>query len=279
MKLGSTEINIISDGNFMLDGGAMFGVVPKALWSRLEPADEQNRIRMGLNCLLILRENQKILVDTGIGDKHNEKFVQIYGVQQDRNLLDNLQAKGISPKGITHIIMSHMHFDHIGWNTRASENGEFVPTFPNAVYFAQKGEYETAENPDPRSRASYLPENWQALEKSGQLQLLNGTCEALSGIESIVTGGHTEHHSIIKLTTSDGIVAFLADLVPTPSHLKTPYVMGYDLFPKQTMQVKPKVLQQAFEERWLLIFEHSAKISCGYLQEDNNKYILEEVRV
>ena len=276
MRIGDTEIHIISDGNFRLDGGAMFGVVPKALWNKLEPADEQNRILMGLNCLLIIRGEQKILIDTGIGDKFDDKFAQIYAVQKEANLLDNLRAKGIAAVDITHAIMAHMHFDHIGWNTRKTENGELAATFPNAVYFAQKGEYETAKNPDPRSRASYLAENWAPLEMSGQLKLLDGSGEVLPGIESIITGGHTAYHTIIKLNTGEGVVAFLADLVPTPSHLKTPYVMGYDLYPKQTMKVKPKVLNQALEEKWLLIFEHSARISAGYLNEDKGKFFVDE---
>ena len=230
MKLGDTELHIISDGNFKLDGGAMFGVVPKALWHRLEPADDNNQIQMGLNCLLIVRGEQRILVDTGIGNKHDAKFAKIYGVQQRRNLLDNLQAKGFEPADITHVIMTHMHFDHIGWNTRYDDDGKLAPTFENATYFAQKGEFQTANNPDPRSRASYLPENWQPVERTGQLELLDGTCEVLPGIESIVTGGHTAFHTIVKLTTAGGVAVFLADLVPTTSHLKTPYVMGYELY-------------------------------------------------
>ena len=279
MILGDCELYIISDGNFKLDGGAMFGVVPKALWHRLEPADDNNQIQMGLNCLLIIRGAQRILIDTGIGNKYDAKFAKIYAVQQPRNLLDNLHAKGFEPADITHVIMSHMHFDHIGWNTRANENGEIVPTFRNATYFAQKGEFETAQNPDPRSKASYLPDNWQALQRTGQLELLNGTGEVLPGIESVITGGHTEFHTIVKLTTPAGVAVFLADLVPTPSHLKTPYVMGYDLFPKQTMDVKPKVLRQAIDEHWLLIFEHSARVTSGYLCEKNGAYVLEEVEL
>ncbi|MFQ5629275.1 MAG: MBL fold metallo-hydrolase, partial [bacterium] len=219
-----------------------------------------------------------LIVDTGIGDKFDEKFAQIYAVQKEASLLDNLRAKGIAPEDLTHVIMTHMHFDHIGWNTRKAENGELVPTFPNAIYFAQKGEFETAKNPDPRSRASYLVENWAPLEKSGQLELLDGAGDVLPGIESIITGGQTEFHSIIKLSTDKGTVVFLADLVPTPSHLKTPYIMGYDLFPKQTMETKPKVLKQAFQEKWLLVFEHSARVTGGYLQEDSGNFGLKEVR-
>lgn len=279
MKIDDTEIHLLSDGTFRLDGGAMFGVVPKVLWNKLEPADDQNRILMGLNCLLVIRGEHRILIDTGIGDKYDPKFERIYAVQKDRTLPGELQKLGLQPQDITHVIMSHMHFDHIGGNTRRDESGRLVPAFPNAVYFAQRGEYESAKNPDPRSRASYLPENWQPLEQSSQLQLLDGTCEVLPGIESIVTGGHTAHHTIVKMTTPKRTVVFLADLVPTPSHLKTPYVMAYDLYPKQTMEVKPRVLHQALAEEWLLVFEHSARVRAGFLCQTEGNYVIDEVQL
>lgn len=272
MKVGNIELHIVSDGHFRLDGGAMFGVVPKALWQKLEPPDAQNRILMGLNCALVLRGDEKILIDTGIGDKFDDKFATIFGVERQATLIDNLARHGLQPADITHVIMSHMHFDHIGWNTRLDETGELVPTFANATYFAQNGEFRAANNPDARSRASYIDANWKPLETLGMLELLDGTGEILPGISSIVTGGHTAHHSIIKIDTGAGIVAFLADLVPTTSHLKTPYVMGFDLYPMQTMEAKPRVLQQAYEERWLLIFEHAAHIQAGYLQTEGKHW-------
>lgn len=279
MKFGDTEIYVISDGTFRLDGGAMFGVVPRVLWERLQPPDEKNRILLGLNCLLIVRGSQKVLVDTGIGDKYDAKFADIYDVRQEKTLLDGLAQLGLQPEDITHVIMSHMHFDHIGWNTRKRESGEVVPTFPNAVYFAQRGEYEFAHNPDPRSRASYLKWNWEPLEQRGMLKLIDGTQEILPGIESIVTGGHTRDHTIVKVNTDRQTVVFLADLVPTASHLKTPYVMGYDLYPLQTMEVKPRVLEQAYEEHWFLVFEHDARVKVGYLKKVEDRFVVEPVEV
>ena len=277
MKIGDVDVYVVSDGTFRLDGGAMFGVVPKVLWEKLEPPDERNRILMGLNCLLIVRGQERILIDTGMGDKYDEKFAYLYDIRQEKTLLDRLAELGFQPEDITHVIMTHMHFDHIGWNTRQDEKGEFVPTFPNATYFAQRGEYEVAHHPDPRSRASYLKWNWEPLEKNQQLQLLDGTCEPLPGIESIVTGGHTRDHMIVKLKTSERTVAFMADLIPTPSHLKTAYVMGYDLYPLQTMEIKPKVLEQAYAENWLLVFEHSARVPAGTLVKEENKWKIEPV--
>jgi len=279
MRFGDIDIFVLSDGLFRLDGGAMFGVVPRVLWERSDQPDEKNRILLGLNALLVIRGKEKILIDTGIGDKFDEKFGSMFGVQRDKTLLDHLAALDIRPEDITHVIMSHMHFDHIGWNTRRNAAEKIVPTFPRAVYFAQRGEYEVANNPDDRSRASYIKWNWEALEKSGQLHLLDGTCEPLPGIESHIAPGHTLYHTIVKVKSAGKTAAFLADLVPTTSHLKTPYVMGYDLYPKLTMETKPKILQHAFEENWLLIFEHTPRIKAGYLAKVDNNWKVEPVDV
>ncbi len=277
MKFGDLDIFVVPDGLFRLDGGAMFGVVPRVLWERSDPPDEKNRILMGLNCLLVIRGNERILIDTGIGDKFDEKFGTMFGIQREKTLLGQLTDLNLQSEDITHVIMSHMHFDHIGWNTRRNASGEIVPTFPNAVYFAQRGEYEVAKNPDDRSRASYLKWNWEALEKSNQLQLLDGTSEVLPGIESFLAPGHTLYHTIVKIKSAGKTAVFLADLVPTTSHLKTPYVMGYDLYPKLTMETKPRILQQAFEEQWLLIFEHAPRIKAAYLKQVEGNWKVEPV--
>ena len=273
MKIGDLDIYVLQDGTFRLDGGAMFGVVPKVLWEKKAPADARNRIFLGLNSLLIIRENDKILIDTGIGDKYDAKFADMFSVQQERNLLQRLDDLDIRPEDITHVIMSHMHFDHIGWNTRRNEAGDVVPTFPNAVYFAQQGEYDTANHPDPRSKASYLIWNWQPLEQSGQLQLLQGTGEVVPGIDSIITGGHTQSHSTLKITSGRETIVFLADLVPTTAHLRTAWVMGYDTYPLQTMEMKPNVLQQALDEQWLLVFEHDAHTPLARLSLDGGRMV------
>ncbi len=279
MKLGSFEISILSDGRFLLDGGAMFGVVPKALWNKLEPADEHNRILLGLNCLLLERGDEKVLIDTGIGDKFDDKFARIFGIKREKTLLDRLVEKGIGRSGITAVIMSHMHFDHIGWNTMYDENGKLVATFPNAKYFVQQGEFEIAGNPDPRSRASYLVENWQPLVENRQLHLLQGTGEILPGIESVVVGGHTKNNTIIKIDTGAGLVVFPGDFIPTPSHLKTAYVMGYDLYPGETMAAKPAFLQQAADEKWLLVFEHAAEPTAAYVMQDSKQWLLKKIEI
>jgi glyoxylase-like metal-dependent hydrolase (beta-lactamase superfamily II) len=249
------------------------------LWEKTDPPDEKNRILMGLNCLLVTRGPEKVLIDTGIGDKFDEKFSNLYSVQREQTLLDQLRSSNVRPEDITHVLMSHMHFDHIGWNTRRHAGGEIVPTFPNAVYYAQRGEYEVAKNPDDRSRASYIKWNWEPLEKSGQLQLLDGTSEILPGIESVITPGHTLYHTIVKVKSAGKTVAFLADLVPTTSHLKTLYVMGYDLYPMLTMETKPRILQQALAENWLLVFEHAPRVQAGYLKNVEGKWKIEPLEV
>lgn len=279
MKFGDFDIFVMSDGTFRLDGGAMFGVVPKVLWNKLNPADELNRIGLGLNCLLIKDKNDIILVDTGIGDNYDEKFAGMFGIDKSNSLRQSLKTLGIAPDQVTKVVLTHLHFDHCGGNCVRAEDGSLSPAFPNATYFMQKGELAYASHPDPRSRGSYLAHNWQPLEKNGQIELISGDSEIVPGLEVNVTGGHTEYHQIVRIKTNGQSACFLADLVPTHSHLKTAYVMGYDLYPKTTMEMKERILKQALEEHWLLIFEHTAEITAGYLYEREGKMELEKIEV
>lgn len=279
MKFGDFELHVISDGSFRLDGGAMFGVVPKVLWQKTNPADELNRIALGLNCLLIKTETDLILVDTGIGELYDEKFANMFGIDKSHHLHQELQALGVQAQEITKVILTHLHFDHCGGNCLQNGVGEIVPAFPRARYFMQAKELEYANNPDPRSRGSYLAQNWTAIEKSGQLVLLSGDEEIVPGVQVVVTGGHTRDHQIVKIQSAGHTACFLADLVPTDSHLKTPYVMGYDLYPKTTMEKKQAVLRQALTENWLLIFEHAPQVKAGYLRKENGKLQIEKVEI
>ncbi|MFQ6116423.1 MAG: MBL fold metallo-hydrolase [bacterium] len=279
MKFGSFEIFVLSDGVFKLDGGAMFGIVPKALWEKTDPADGSNRILLGLNCLLIKSDSEIILVDTGIGSIYDEKFANIFGVDKSRDLVTDLEEIGLNVHEITKVILTHLHFDHCGGNCFNNEKGELLPRFPRATYVVQQGELEYAKNPDPRSKGSYLAQNWEPVEGAGQLEPISGNQEIVPGVEVYVTGGHTKDHQIIKVTSQGNTACFLADLVPTNSHLKTPYVMGYDLYPKTTMEVKEKILKQALQENWLLIFEHAPRVKAGYLYEVEGKLNIEKVEV
>lgn len=278
IKFGDFELYSASDGLFKLDGGAMFGVVPKALWNKTNPANEMNRIQLGLHCLLIKSGAELILVDTGVGGGYDEKFLNIFEIDQSAgNLIQNLQNFGFEPEDITKVILTHLHFDHAGGNCTESASGEWIATFPNATYYFQSGELEYAKSPDPRSSASYMARNWRPLEKNGQLQLLHGDEEICPGVSVAVTGGHTEFHQIVKIKSQGKTACFLADLAPTNSHIKTPYVMGYDLFPKVTMEQKERVLKQALQENWLLLFEHAPFTKAAHLNEEEGKLKLKKV--
>ena len=269
MKFGDFELFVVSDGTFRLDGGAMFGTIPKVLWERTHPADDRNRILMGLNCLLIRTPTENILVDTGLGNAYDEKFAFLYGVDKsETDLLRSLAATGVQAADINKVILTHLHFDHAGGNCFQGESREFKPTFPNAVYYINEGELAYAKEPDPRSSPSYLPYTWEPLEKREQVVPISGEVEVAPGVMILPAPGHTPNHQIVTVK-SDGLTAcFLADLVPTPSHLKTHYVMGFDLDALTAMKNKERVLKQAQAENWLLVFEHSPGVKAGYLTED-----------
>ena len=269
MEFGEFELFVVSDGTFRLDGGAMFGTIPKVLWERTNPADDRNRILMGLNCLLIRTPTENILVDTGLGNAYDEKFAFLYGVDKSQTeLLRSLAAAGVQAAGISKVILTHLHFDHAGWNCFQEGNGEFKPTFPNAAYYINQGELAYAKEPDPRSKPSYLPHTWEPLEKRGQVVLTSGDEEVAPGVAVLPAPGHTPNHQIVTVRSGGLTACFLADLVPTPSHLKTHYVMGFDLDALTAMKNKEWVLKQAQAENWLLIFEHSSGVKAGYLTED-----------
>lgn len=277
MKLGNFDISLLSDGTFWLDGGGMFGVVPKAVWNKFNPADEWNRIELGLNCLLIQTYDKNILVDTGIGDKFDEKFQERFKVNKTKDLIGSLKGMGLTPEDIDMVISTHLHFDHAGGNTHF-DLGNPVPSFPQAKYVIQRGEWADAINPNERTRASYLKENLIPIQEAGLLELIEGDKELLPGVRTIVTGGHTPNHQIVLLESEGRKALYLGDLVPTTSHIKTPYVMGYDLYPLDTMREKKEVLSRALDEHWLLIFEHDPKIGMGYLSQEGDKLKLDPIQ-
>ncbi|MDC4203873.1 MAG: MBL fold metallo-hydrolase [Candidatus Manganitrophus sp.] len=279
MKLGTFEIQPLTDGTFRLDGGAMFGVVPKVLWEKHHPADDRNRIHLELGVLLIRAHGMNIVVDTGIGNKGDEKFNEIYAVNRTPSIEASLAKHGLAPTDIALVINTHFHFDHAGGNTRRDDHGHIHPTFPRATYFIQKGEWEFANTPNERTRGSYLLENYEVLPKEGRLDLLEGNSEILKGVSVVRTPGHTEHHQSILVESNGEKALFIGDLIPTAAHLPLPYIMGYDLFPLTTMETKRELLAQAHEEHWLLIFQHDPKIRMGYLKKKEGRYQLEEVRV
>jgi len=271
IKIGKFECFPLSDGKFWLDGGAMFGVVPKIFWQRTNPSDEKNRILLGLHPLLIKHPETNILIDTGIGDKFDEKLEMIYRVDRSETIEDNLAKYGLKTTDIDKVIITHLHFDHAGGNTYFSKEGEALPKFPNATYFIQKKEWETALKPNPRSKASYLKENFKPLETHNLLQLLDGDVEIFQNVRCIRTGGHTEGHQIVIIEDAGKTAVYWADLIPTTSHIKIPYIMGYDLFPLETMREKERLIKLAVDKEWISFFEHDPRYTTGYISLEKGK--------
>lgn len=246
----------------------MFGVVPKLLWQKTNPADNENRITLGLRPLLINTKNELVLIDTGIGDKCTDSFKEIYKINHQSTLDDSLKKIGVAPADIDLVIITHLHFDHTGGSTIKKHEGDCIPHFPRAQHYIQKLEWEVATNPDPRSRASYLLENFQPLDTDEKLNLINGSVQIVDGVRALLTGGHTHGHQVV-LVESDGEAAiYWGDLIPTASHLRIPYVMGYDLFPLVTMKRKEELTAEALQNHWLCVFEHDPNFAMGYLAQD-----------
>ena len=256
MQIGGYTLERLSDGLFHLDGGAMYGVIPRVLWSRKAPPDEKNRIALGLNVLLIRGEDRVILIDTGIGSKFSEKERSIYGiVQEDGTLLDALKAKDISPEQVTDVIITHLHFDHGGGLTYLKD-AKVVPTFPKARHHVQSDNWDWAMSPSERDKASYFKENYVVLEEAGLVHKVQGNCEILPGITAMTTSGHTTGQQMLKIEGPEATVIYCADLIPTSWHLPLPYIMGYDLRPLDTLEEKRSLLAEASKNNWILLFEH-----------------------
>lgn len=278
MRIGRFEIYNLTDGLFRLDGGAMFGIVPRPLWEKTNPPDERNRIRMNLGVLLIKAHGKNILVDTGAGGKLDPKWQEIYALQRKPSLEQSLAKLRLTPNEIDIVINTHLHFDHAGGNTLRNLDGQIIPTFPRARYFVQKGEWDWAHTQHERTQYAYMRDDFSPLERSGRLALLKGDEEIVNGVRVLVTPGHTEHHQCVTIESEGRKAIFLADLIPMAAHLPYPYIMGYDLFPLKTLETKKKILQQAHDGRWLLIFQHDPDIPMGYLKNTDGKLSLETVR-
>ena len=257
MQIGDYRVEIIPDTEFRLDGGAMFGVVPRNLWAQVCPADEQNRIRLNMNCLFVDTGAEKVLIETGIGDKWSTRDIGMYGIERERSLSETLQAKtGVTADEITIVVNTHLHFDHAGGNTTTNTDGNVVPTFKNARYFVSAAELQHADNPSERDRASYLGDNWVPLRESGQLEVRDGDYEVVPGLRMQTEPGHNRSMQCWRLDRADQTVFGFADLVPTRAHIRLPWIMGYDLFPLETLAAKKRLLPKAVEENWLCLFYH-----------------------
>jgi glyoxylase-like metal-dependent hydrolase (beta-lactamase superfamily II) len=280
MKLGAFELYPVTDGRFHLDGGAMFGVVPKVLWEQCCAADELNRVPLSLTCLLLRAHGKNILVDTGLGGKEDPKFQRMFAVDRTPTLLESLKAIGLAREDIHMVINTHLHFDHAGGNTMTKDDGTLASTFPRARYYVQQGEFKDAARTNERTKASYRRDNFTPIAHGHQWEFLQGDTELLPGVTAIVTAGHTSWHQGVKIESDGQVAFFLGDLVPTVSHLPLPYIMGYDLYPLRTLETKRTILDRASEEQWLLLFEHDPLVQAGHVRKDREgKYLFEEVKI
>jgi glyoxylase-like metal-dependent hydrolase (beta-lactamase superfamily II) len=278
MKFGDYRVEIVPDCEFRLDGGAMFGVVPRNLWSRFCPPDEQNRIRMSMNCVFIDTGTERVLIETGIGDKWSEKHVSMYGIDRKRSLAESVQAfTGTAPEDVTIVVNTHLHFDHCGGNTVQTQSGEARAQFPHARYFISQAEYEHAESPSDRDRASYFPENWRPLKASGQLELKPESYEVVPGLTMETHPGHNRSMQCWRLHTNGKTLFGFADLVPMRAHVPFAWVMGYDLYPVETVEAKKRLLPQAARGDWACLFYHDPDQPLARIVEQDGKFIAKPI--
>ena len=263
-KLGRFELHCLSDGQWRMDGGSVFGVVPKVMWEKLKAPDPRNRILMATNCLLVRTPEANVLIEAGIGPKLSEKERDIYAYDRNPGLPDALAGAGLKPQDIDLVVLSHLHFDHVGALVAPGRDGELTPLFPRAKHVVQAGELEAWRHPDPRSRPSYKPENLALLEEEGRLLVVDGDAELAPGVRVRVTGGHTAGHQAVYVQDQEQTVVFTGDFLFMRAFLKTNWVSALDLFPLEAMERKAAFLREAARERYLLWFYHETEQMLGY---------------
>ena len=273
MQFGNYRVEIVPDTEFRLDGGAMFGVVPRNLWSKVCPPDEHNRIRLNMNCLFVEAGRERVLIDTGIGEKWSQKQTEIYGIERRLPFGESLRTiTGWGPDEITAVINTHLHFDHAGGNTRLDEDGNAEPAFPNARYLVSRDEFEHAEAPTERDRASYMAENWRPLRASGQLELKEANYEVVPGLRMETQPGHNRSMQCARLQQNGRTLFGFADVVPTRAHVPFAWIMGYDLYPVETLETKKRLLPQAAREAWTCLFYHDPDEPIGRIVDEGGKF-------
>ena len=277
MQIGKYKVQLADAGRYKLDGGAMFGVVPRSLWEKENPADEKNRITMSLNTLLLKRNGRVILVDSGVGTKFSEKYQKIYAVDHSEySLLQSLAEKNVQAEDVTDVIITHLHFDHVGGTSYYDEQGKLQLQFPNATHYVQKKQLEWAQSGFPKDRASYLSENIEPLIHSDKLEILDGPHTLEPGLDLILSEGHTVAQQMLLITGQQEKLLYAADMIPMTAHIPVPWVMAYDLYPVITIQEKQELLKKAVEEEWMVFFEHDPRIHCGTVELGDQGYGLKE---
>jgi glyoxylase-like metal-dependent hydrolase (beta-lactamase superfamily II) len=276
MKIGTYEVLSLDAGFFSLDGGAMFGVVPWVFWSRTNPPDERQRIKLATRCWLIRGNGKTILVDDGNGTKWSDKLKDIYNLDyKSSDLLSSLRRAGVAPSDITDVILTHLHFDHAGGST-TMENGKLVPAFPNARYHVQRKQWELSQNPTEKDRGSFMRDDYMPLMEHGVLELVDGECEIFPGIELLVTNGHTNSQQLPKISDGKTSMLFCCDLLPTTTHIPWPYVMGYDVRPLVTIEEKKKIFGRAYEEKWILYLEHDPSTEAITIKASEKGFVVDQ---
>ena len=278
LRLGALTLTPILDGYFRLDGGAMFGVVPRPLWEKVAPPDSRNRILLAMRAWLVQGDGSTVLIDAGAGGKLGAKAAEIYAFDGVPSLVPSLAAAGVAPEDVDVVIASHLHFDHAGGFTVRDADGLVRPQFPRARHIVRRGEWDDALAPHERNRASYLDENYVPLEAAGLLELVEADGAVLPGISLRRTGGHTRHHQIVEIVSQGQSAIFAADLLPTAAHLPLPYIMGYDLYPMETLEFKRAFLAEAVERGHLILFEHDPVVAAGVITREDGRCVLNRTR-
>ena len=270
--LDKWKIKVIETGSFKLDGGAMMGSVPKILWQKTNPPDKFNRIKLAMRCLLLDNGKETILIEAGIGNKNNQKFIDMFAIKQsDFPLKDQLNSYGYNLNDITHVILTHLHFDHAGGATFLN-GGKIIPAFPNAEYIISKTNWDAAIRPNPKDKASYLEENFLPIKDSGQLRLVDDNCKIMDSIYGLSFYGHTTGQQLIKIKSKKDTLIFCSDLIPLKSHLKLPWIMGYDLNAMKTLEEKTFFLKEAAKKNWLLFLYHDPLVSSVRIKKGKKYY-------
>lgn len=276
MKVGPYVVHSVETGRFALDGGAMFGIVPRPLWAKTNPPDERNRIELAMRALLVLGAGKTILVDAGIGKKFSDKLRDIYRVDHSRaDLESSLKDLGVTPSDVTDVILTHLHFDHAGGST-VKVDGRVKPTFPNAKYYVQKAHWDLAVRPTEKDRGSFMEDDFLPLKEAGVLEFVDGEVEMFPGIDLLVCDGHTSAQQLPRISDGRTTIFYCCDLIPTASHLPLPYIMSYDLRPLQTLEEKRRILSRAFEEHWTLFLEHDPFVEAVRLGEAERGFVVRE---